>query len=454
MCSEGLGDRWRHGCVVPSLKSALRMSFTWQAVANVDQTLCNRLQRSFKDPCTLALACYSADSATELVEEALQGQYPPDKRKRLASGLFDWSRRVAPKVRSEVSFRAGAVSESSTKLPLPKLDAGAEFDSLISRNPQVGVKILEQALRQRKLGTDGSRQTREELSRKRWILELAVVIREAGLPAAARIDSMSNPETSWIRAFGSRRAKTLKNRAMAWRKLGAWLRVTFAVCWPRSAEEVLQYLEERHELSPLGKTIPSGILSTLGLLELVGQVEPSARLSEDMLLVEGVRSWKAELEQDAAPVKQAPMYPIIVLLACELVVCDPSACLGARFYSFVLLLLVWATLRVDDLQNVNPASVLLSQIGMKFTLDRTKTSGAGKHVGKLQAFVMRGISLSGFDWIGYGYRLLGTESLKFERDYFCGRFGEDWSTPLKGYINSEEVSLHVRSLLQRLPQPI
>ena len=31
------------------------------------------------------------------------------------------------------------------------------------------------------------------------------------------------------------------------------------------------------------------------------------------------------------------------------------------------------------------------------TLDRTKTSGAGKHVGKLQAFVMRGISLSGFD---------------------------------------------------------
>ena len=178
------------------------MSFTWQAVAKVDRTLCNRLQRAFKDPCTLAFACYGADSTTELVEEALQGQYPPDKRRRLAAGLLDWSRRVAPKVRGEVSFRAGVVSESS-------------------RNPQVGVRILEQALRQRKLGTDGSRQAREELSRKRWISELAVIIREAGLPAASRIDSMSNPETSWVRAFGSRRAKTLKNRAMAWRELGA-----------------------------------------------------------------------------------------------------------------------------------------------------------------------------------------------------------------------------------------
>ncbi|CAE7568785.1 unnamed protein product, partial [Symbiodinium necroappetens] len=238
----------------------------------------------------------------------------------------------------------------------------------------VGVRILEQALRQRKLGTDGSRQAREELSRKRWISELAVIIREAGLPAASRIDSMSNPETSWVRAFGSRRAKTLKNRAMAWRELGAI---------DTSSRHWVGY-------ASFGRG--------------------------------------AELEQDAAPVKQAPMYPIIVLLACELVVCDPSACLGARFYSSVLLLLVWATLRVDDLQNFNPASVLLSQIGLKFTLDRTKTSGAGKHVGKLRAFVMRGISLSGFDWIGYGYRLLGTESLKFERDYFCGRFGEDWST--------------------------
>ena len=420
------------------------MSLAWDAVAGIDQTLCNRLQRSFRDPCTLVLACFDEGSTTDLVEDALQGQFPPEKRRRLASSLFSWSQSVESKVRNELSFRARSLSGLATRVVPPKPDVGAEFDALVSRNPQVGVRILEQALRQRRLGAATSRTTKEEISRKKWILELASIIREAGLPAAARIDTMSNPEAAWIRAFGSRRAKTLKNRVLAWRKLGAWLQVTYSMNWPSKAEFVLQYLEERHETSPLGKTVPGGILSTLGLLEVVGQVEPSERLSEDTLLVEGIRSWKVELEQEAAPVKQAPMFPIIVLLACELVVCNTSASMWSRFYSFVILLQVWATLRVDDLQNISPSSVTLSQLGLKMTLDRTKTSGAGKHVGKLQAFVMRGISLSGFDWVGYGYRLLGTDSIKFERDFFCLRFGEDAETPCREFIDCEEVSLNSR----------
>ena len=430
------------------------MSLAWDAVAGIDQTLCNRLQRSFRDPCNLALACFDEGSTADLVEDALQGQFPPEKRRRLASSLFVWSQSVESKVSNELSFRARTLSGLATRVVPPKPDVGAEFDALVSRNPQVGVRILEQALRQRRLSAATSRATKEEISRKKWILELASVIREAGLPAAARIDTMSNPEAAWIRAFGSRRAKTLKNRVLAWRKLGSWLQVTYSVNWPSKAELVLQYLEERHETSPLGKTVPGGILSTLGLLELVGQVEPSERLSEDTLLIEGIRSWKVELEQEAAPVKQAPMFPIIVLLACELVVCNTSASMWSRFYSFVILLQVWATLRVDDLQNISPSSVTLSQLGLKMTLDRTKTSGAGKHVGKLQAFVMRGISLSGFDWVGYGYRLLGTDSIKFERDFFCLRFGEDAETPCREFIDCEEVSLNIRRLLRALPQPV
>ncbi|CAE7029843.1 unnamed protein product [Symbiodinium sp. CCMP2592] len=342
----------------------------------------------------------------------------------------------------------------ATRVTVPRNDVGAEFESLVSKNPQVGVRILEQALRQRRLGTDTSRQAREEISRRRWILELAKVIREAGLPAASRIDAMSNPEAAWVRAFGSRRAKTLKNRAVVWRKLVEWLQATYSVCWPQSAEVVLQYLEERHEISPLGKTVPGGILSSLGLLEQVGQVDVTDRLSEDTLLIEGVRSWKVELEQDSAPVKQAPMFPVIVLLACELLVCNTSADTWSRFYAFIILLQVWATLRVDDLQNINPASITLSQLGLKMTLDRTKTSGAGKHVGRLQAFVMRGISLSGFDWIGHGYRLLNSEALKFERDFLCVRFCGDRDTASQGFIDNEEVALNIRKLLQELPMPV
>ncbi|CAE7280515.1 unnamed protein product [Symbiodinium sp. CCMP2592] len=418
-----------------------RMDVAWPR-HEIDQTLCNKLQKAFSDPCNLALACFDEGSTTDLVEDALQGQYPPEKRRRLASKLHQWSLDVEPRVKREFTFRAGSLKMLATRVTVPKNDVGAEFDSLVSKNPQVGVRILEQALRQRRLGSDTSRQAREEISRRRWILELAKVIREAGFPAASRIDAMSNPEAAWVRAFGSRRAKTLKNRAVVWHKLAEWLQATYSVCWPQSAEVVLQYLEERHEISPLGKTVPGGVLSSLGLLEQVGQVDVPSRLSEDTLLIEGVRSWKVELEKDSAPVKQAPMFPVIILLACELVVCNTSADTWSRFYAFVILLQVWATLRVDDLQNINPASITLSQLGLKMTLDRTKTSGAGKHVGRLQAFVMRGISLSGFDWIGHGYRLLNSEALKFERDFLCVRFCGDRDTASQVFIDNEEGDLH------------
>ncbi|CAE7351322.1 unnamed protein product [Symbiodinium sp. CCMP2592] len=420
------------------------MALEWQAVSEIDNTLCGKLQKVFSDPCNLALACFDEGSTIDLVEDALQGQ----------SKLRQWSLEAEPRVKREVSFRAGTLKTLATRVAVPKKDVGAEFESLVSKNPQVGVRILEQALRQRRMGTDNSRQAREEVSRKRWILELATVIREAGLPAASRIDAMSNPEAAWVRAFGSRRAKTLKNRAVVWHKLAEWLQATYSVCWPQSAEVVLQYLEERHEISPLGKTVPGAVLSSLGLLEQVGQVDAPDRLSEDTLLIEGVRSWKVELEQESAPVKQAPMFPVIVLIACELVVCNTSADTWSRFYAFVVLLQVWATLRVDDLQNINPASITLSQLGLKMTLDRTKTSGAGKHVGRLQAFVMRGISLSGFDWIGHGYRLVNSEALKFERDFLCVRFCGDRDTAHQTFIDSEEVALNIRKLLQELPMPV
>ena len=198
----------------PGPRTHVSMSLAWDAVAGIDQTLCNRLQRSFRDPCTLVLACFDEGSTTDLVEDALQGQFPPEKRRRLAGSLFSWSQSVESKVRNELSFRARSLSGLATRVAPPKPDVGAEFDALVSRNPQVGVRILEQALRQRRLGAATSRTAKEEMSRKKWILELASIIREAGLPAAARIDTTSNPEAAWVRAFGSRRTQPSRTECL------------------------------------------------------------------------------------------------------------------------------------------------------------------------------------------------------------------------------------------------
>lgn len=75
----------------------------------------------------------------------------------------------------------------------------------------------------------------------------------------------------------------LKNRALVWMKVHAWMVTTFGRGWPLSAGELLCYLDERHEIQPMGKTVPRSIQGSLVLVENVGQVPIGRRISEDKL---------------------------------------------------------------------------------------------------------------------------------------------------------------------------
>ncbi|CAE7431666.1 unnamed protein product [Symbiodinium sp. CCMP2456] len=120
---------------------------------------------------------------------------------------------------------------------------------------------------------------------------------------------------------------------------------------------------------------------------------------------------------------------------------------------FMLLLMVWACLRCDDLQGICPESMTLSQLGLKFVLSRTKTSGPGKRVGQLQAFVLRSVSLSGYDWIAAGYNLLQTDEFKIPRDFLCLRFTLGWEVQSREFMDGEGVACHIRRALAELKAP-
>ena len=109
--------------------------------------------------------------------------------------------------------------------------------------------------------------------------------------------------------------------------------------------------------------------------------------------------------------KQAPLYTVAALLSLELLVCATSQALGLRIVAFCDLLMIWATLRADDLQHVDLKSVKLSQLGPKFCLHKTKTSGPGRKVGELFAYISRSAGVSGFDWVSEGMRILSSEQL-------------------------------------------
>ena len=332
-----------------------------------------------------------------------------------------------------------------------KVSMADSYDAIVSGSPILGLAALESRLAKKARTSTTARADAEDLSKKKWALALADYITEAKLPAVASFSGMANVNTAWIRAFGARRSKTLRNRAKSWKRVREWLVATTGQPWPTNVAVLLQYLDERNEVQPMGKTVPTSIHSTLSLLELVGQVPTELRLSSDRLWVESVKSWTSDLSRDAPPKKQAELYTVAIALSSELVLGDVTAPIGQRFYAFVLLLLLWGTMRCDDLQNVDPSSLELSQLGLKFILRRTKTSGPGKPVGELHGFVARDISLSGVDWLKLGLDLLDEEELRFQRDFFAIYYGKDWTDPGRDYLEPEGLATMLRTFLLTLP---
>ena len=224
---------------------------------------------------------------------------------------------------------------------------------------------------------------------------------------------------AWLRAFGSRRGGTLKNRAIAWEQFFRWLEQADGTSWPAGPGVILQYFQERFEGGTLFKTAPSGFMASLMLLEQVGQVPAVQRLSTDSLVESAIKSWTSELEQDARPLRQAPMFTIAILMSLEMMLARTNTDSGLRFACFMVLLMVWGALRCDDLQSIDPSTVSFSQLGLKFLLHRAKTSGPGKKQGTLQGFILRGVSLTGYDWLAAGFQILQSDTFKFPRDFLC-----------------------------------
>ena len=120
---------------------------------------------------------------------------------------------------------------------------------------------------------------------------------------------------------------------------------------------------------------------------------------------------------------------------CELLLCSPSYPDGMRYMAFVLLIMIWASLRADDTQNIEPVSVRLGQIGLRFVLKRTKTSGAGRKVGELHAFISRVAGVSGYDWLLVGMRLREQEEFSWGRDFLCPVFSMNWEADSRAYLD-------------------
>ena len=105
--------------------------------------------------------------------------------------------------------------------------------------------------------------------------------------------------------------------------------------------------------------------------------------------------------------------------ALEFMVVDEKAPVYARGLAFYQLLKIWTACRTDDLK--------LTSLGLAGVLERTKTSGAGKHIRHLPIYISPNASMMVPNWLEVGTKIWSRPEMCFKRDFFLPLPRDDWS---------------------------
>ncbi|CAE7632161.1 unnamed protein product [Symbiodinium sp. CCMP2592] len=407
------------------------------------------LKGAFTNPRQLQAAFDSRDEAAELIEVFLPGINRDGKYQR-ADVLVAWAQENESAIKRQ---RRESLQGMWEVLPqqrvVPKLTD--TFDELARSNPLVLLPALQRKRRLLRENTDATQRAKEEqLAKKKYALQLAEILKEAKLPLVLQLEGVDRPEEVWPRIFGTRRSKTLRNRLKAWEPFRTWLQCVHEVHWPTSVRQLIDYSNERFQ-SECGKTVLNSFQASLAVLEQVGKVAETQRLSSDTTWMAHLKSLTADLVGAQAPVQQAPMITVAMIISLELHISREDEPEYARAMAFVALLAVYGSMRMDDLQGMLPATMRLTAQGFKATLGRTKTTGADRRNKEVSVFIHRQAGLSGFDWLGEGFALW--KKYTQPRDYLVMTARDDWKGPTKHFAKSEVVAGYVREIFKRLATP-
>ena len=232
------------------------------------------------------------------------------------------------------------------------------------------------ALRKRKLAIDkavdrGARATEEARLKREYALRLAAIIQEAKLPVCKVLAGVSDAEEAWPRLFGTRRSKTLRNRLRSWSKFREWLIFSRGRPYPEGVADVLDFAAERFR-EGCGKTVLDSFQASMSVLESVGRVQPSCQISQDPTWQAQLKSYTADLVSEAPPEQPASMLTTAILVSLEIFICTQGLPAYLRALGFVCLLMVWGSLRADDVQGLLPQTMTLDERGLSIELRQVK----------------------------------------------------------------------------------
>ena len=263
------------------------------------------------------------------------------------------------------------------------------------------------------------------------------------------VNVLDDPDSGWLHLFAARRANTLKNRYESWKPFQTWLELHRNRTFPVSCKDIIDYMQFRVD-EGCGKTVPESFSIALNLIEVLGRVPEDMQLSKDPLWLGHVKSWTAELSADSPPRRTAEMYTVAMIVSLELTVGNEDEPIFSRALAWVVLVMIWAALRCDDVQAILPHRSLLLRSGLKLLLGKTKTTGPDKPQKEVVAHVRRILSLTGVDWLQIGYDIWESEQFSFRRDYLVMEPRRGWDGVRRKFVTPSDLASLIRKLLSSL----
>eukprot|EP00434_Breviolum_minutum_P007958 symbB.v1.2.007019.t1/scaffold427.1/size208084/1 len=181
--------------------------------------------------------------------------------------------------------------------------------------------------------------------------------------------------------------ETLEGHVCTWRRVADWVQTVFGCHWP-SSDQFVAYLVAR-AAQPCGKTVPTQCYKTLLFMEAAGEVAHEARISSHPAVLNTLEELKVSLSAEKlGPPKQALQLFVSQVCSMERLVLAEQMPRYVRAFAWFKLFKLWGCLRYADTEGMPASSVVLEARGLRARLDRTKTSGAGKRLEVLRAFVV------------------------------------------------------------------
>ena len=426
----------------------------WRPLEFLGSCALSSLRELFGEPIHVANSFDDFDGALELVKQILPHSGDSLLDDEAARRLVEWATASDRKFkRRKFTIAANMVASAFYPSSGSTERSQEQFEEIVKSNPRYALDAIKKTSKQRKSAEHSStRAEREARDRERYALELAGILSEAGLPVVQQIYTLDDPNKAWLRVFGMRRSKTLRNRLRYWVRFRSWLVAYCGAVWPRRVADLINYIEDSVKMG-CTITLIDETQAALSVLEQVGRVPEDEQLSRDALWRSHISAWKVELDGRGEPRGPAQPFTVAILIALELVVGDVDQSFYKRLVSWTMLLGVWGCMRVDDIQSVAPESVRVSSRGLTMRLSRSKTTGPGKLHGQVHAFVRRDITITGTDWIAIGVELLQSDSLVFPRDYSIPAPHISWTACRKKILEPPQLANHFRMVLQSLGTP-